>query len=273
MSAEPSTTGPSGASRWLLRLALVVCGLLVWPHGARAQSLVDEGRRLYEEADFVGALDALGRAEAGSDLTLADLEVLFEQRVLVQVALANEAGVRADLRRLLAVAPEHVLPRGAPPEVVRLFAQLRTESAGSVRVVVTTDAAADGVTITVRGENDWAGIIRSVRTSARTLGSETWDVATDAPLLVPTSAGERVEYFAEAIGPGGAVLARAGSPEAPLGASSRGAPAASGGEESWPIVLAVVAGVLVAGAVVGVVVGVTQSPTVSTQLSPFGVRF
>jgi len=273
MAAEPSTTGPSAAVRWLLGSSIVACVLIAWPHRTCAQSLVDEGRSLYEEADFVGALDALGRAEAGSDLTLADLEVLFEQRVLVQVALANEAGVRADLRRLLAVAPEHVLPRGAPPEVVRLFAELRAEGAGSVRVVVTTDAAADGVTIFVRGENDWAGIIRSVRTSARVVGNDAWDVATDAPLLVPTSAGERVEYFAEAIGPGGAVLARAGSPEAPLGASSRGAPAAAGGEETWPIVLAVVAGVLVAGAVVGGVVGGTQSPTVSTQLSPFGVRF
>ncbi len=270
-SADKCTSSGRGATGLLVSALLAAS--VAWPAVALAHPLVDEGRRLYEEAEFVSALDALGRAEAQTDLTLADLEALLAQRVLVQVALGNQDAVRADLRRLLAVAPDHTLARGAPPEVARLFTELRAESTGSVRVVASTDAAAASVTITVRAENDWASLVRTVRTSARVVGTADWDVATDAPLLVPTVPGDRVEYFVEAIGPGGAVLAQSGSAESPLrAAAGAGAEVASSGE-IWPIIVGVVVGLVVVGVAVAVAVVVTQPPIVSTQLSPFTVHF
>ena len=257
---------------WVLATLTLVS--IAAPATALAHPLVDEGRRLYEEAEFVQALDTLGRAEGQSDLTLADLEVLFEQRALVNVALGNQDAVRADLRRLLAVAPDHHLARGAPPDVARLFAELRAESTGAVRVVATTESSADGVTVLVRAENDWAGVVRAVRTSGRVVGTSDWDSSTDAPLLVATVPGDRVEYFAEAIGPGGAVLARSGSADAPLSAAAgAAAPIAASNEEIWPFIVGGVGGLVVIGVIIAVVVVATSPPTVQTQLSPFTVRF
>ena len=107
----------------------------------QAHALLDEGHRLYEEAEFVAALDALGRATAGDDLTHADLEELLELRALIHSALGDEAALREDLRLLAAVAPDHALHRGIPPDVQRIFTEIRASSSGSPRLIVTPAAS------------------------------------------------------------------------------------------------------------------------------------
>lgn len=248
----------------IARASLLLC--LAAPAIASAHELVDEGQRLYEEADFVAALDALARAEAATDLSLEDLTHLFETRALVHLAMNNADAMRADLRRLAAVAPDHRLPRTVPPDVVRAFAEIRAEGGGALRVLATTDASSAGVTITVRVDNDAAEIVRAVRTFGRIAGGE-YLRAQDAPLLVPGSGV--VEYYAEAIGPGGVVLARSGSADAPLSAAGRG-----GGDEAWPWVLVGVGVAVVAAVVITVVLLTTQpSGQAQTVVSPFTVRF
>ncbi|MDQ3035559.1 MAG: hypothetical protein M3Y87_24345 [Myxococcota bacterium] len=257
-------------------LALAVCaGALVAPVGtALAHPLVDEGRRHYEEAEFARALDALGRAEAASDLEVDDVVMLFETRALVHLATGDEDAMRADLRRLVAIAPTHAPGRDAPPDVMRAIQQIRAERHGLLRVLPSTEAAAAGITIAVRVENDWADVVREVRTSGRVQGATDWQQVRDASLLVTTAAGDVVEYYAEAIGPGGAVLARSGSDDDPLRVAGSDAPVQAGGEaEVWPWIVGGALVALAAGAIVTAVVLTSDSGTVSTQVEPFVVRF
>nr|MDQ3038150.1 hypothetical protein [Myxococcota bacterium] len=71
---------------------------------------------------------------------------------------------------------------------------------------------------------------------------------------------ERVEYFAEAIGPGGVVLSRAGSRDAPRTWSGSGAAGGGGGDDALWIGLGIGAGVVVLGIVIAVI-AVTAAPS------------
>lgn len=254
----------------LSMLSLLISSALVCST-ARAHALVDEGRRLYEEAEFVAALDALGRATAGTDLTRADLEELLELRALVHSGLGDEAAVRADLQALAVIAPDHTLHRGIPPDVQRAFAEIRGSSSGPPRLLITPEASSGGVTIRVAVDNDWAHLVRAVRIRGRALEG-TFSEAIDAPLFVATPNGEVVRYYAEAVGPGGAVIASSGSESAPLEAAGSAAVAGTG-LDPWPFVIGGAAAVVV-GVVIAVVV-VTTSGTgqPTTAVSPFTVRF
>lgn len=253
-------------------LVALLCGLA--PARAAAHELVDEGRRLYEEAEFVAALDVLGRAVAGSDLDLDDVVSVFETRALVHLAMGQPDAMREDLRRLAAIRPDHALPSVAPPDMVSAFAEIRAASSGAPRLAASTEAAALGVTITARVENDAVSLVREVRVSGRAVGSAAWERATGAPLFVPTPDGEVVEYFAEAIGPGGAVIARTGDEHAPLRAAPAAVAAApSGGMEAWPWIVGGVGVAVVAAVVVTVVVLTTGGGQSGTDVAPFTVRF
>ncbi|MFO0683173.1 MAG: hypothetical protein U0234_14040 [Sandaracinus sp.] len=247
----------------------------VAPQHAWAHPLVDEGRRLYEEeADFVAALDVLGRAAAGSDLSADDLVDLFETRALVYLAMGRDEDMRADLRRLAAIRPDHALPSTTPPDVVAAFADLRASSPGAPRLTATIEPSALGVTITVRLDNDPAGLVREVRISGRAPGGD-WERATGAPLFVATPSGGVVEYYAEAVGPGGAVIARSGEASAPLRAAPTAPIAAGGGgDEVWPWIVGGAGAAVVVAVVVTVVVLTTSGGGASgTDVSPFVVRF
>ncbi len=254
--------------------ALWAIVLSLAPARAAAHELVDEGRRLYEEAEFVAALDVLGRAVAGSDLDVEDVVLVFETRALVHLAMGQADAMREDLRRLAAIRPDHALPSVAPPDLVTAFAEVRAASAGAPRVPLTTEATTLGVTVTARVENDSASLVREVRISGRAAGGASWERATGAPLFVPTPEGEVVEYYAEAIGPGGAVIARTGEEDAPLRAAPAAVAAApSGGMEAWPWIVGGVGVAVVAAVVVTVVVLSTGGGQSGTDVAPFTVRF
>lgn len=249
---------------------------LLWPSQVRAHALVDEGRRLYEEAEFVEALDVLGRAASGDDLLLPELVELLELRALVHSAVGDEAAVREDLRTLAAVVPEHTLPRGMPPDVQRMFTEIRASATGSPRLIATPSVAGpatgNGVVIEVNVENDWAAVVRAIRIRGRAEGD--YLEATDAPLFVAAPLGTVISYYAEAIGPGGAIIATAGSAEAPLSyAGAEARPGEGGGLDPWPFVIAGGAA-LVLGAIIAIVVVATSGESSSTtQVEPFVVRF
>ncbi len=254
--------------------ASVALATWVAPGHAAAHALVDEGRRLYEEeADFVAALDVLGRAAAGDDLVVDDVVSLFETRALVYLAMGRQDDMRADLRRLAAIRTDHALPSGAPPDVVAAFAEIRATSAGPPRLSASTEASALGVTVSVRVDDDALDLVREVRITGRVAGGE-WEHATGAPLFVATPSGGVVEYYAEAIGPGGAVIARTGEPSAPLRAAPVVAAAATGGgEPTWPWVVGGVGAALVVAVVVTVVVLTAGGGQSGTDVAPFTVRF
>lgn len=251
--------------------ALTLAGLsiVVLPHSARAHALLDEARRLYEEAEFVGALDTLGRAANADDLTLTELVQVYELRAVVHVALGDEPGMRDDLTTLAAIAPDHTLDPLLPPDVQRAWAEIRARAPGAIRVLASTTPASTGVTIAASVENDALHLVRRVRIRGRAAEGELLE-AIDAPLFVGTPLGETVSYWAEAVGPGGVVLARSGSEDAPLVAA--GAAVSSGGVEAWPFLVAGGAA-LVVGAVIVIAVVATSGGTPNTEVEPFVVRF
>jgi hypothetical protein len=255
-------------------LILLMMVVTLEPTTARAHELVDEGRRLYEEAEFVAALDVLGRATAGDTLTTSDLEALLELRALVHTALGDAAAAEEDLRVLAVIAPDHALDRGIPPDLQRTFAGIRATSDGSPRLRATPTATAQGVLLEVALENDWASVVRAVRIRGRAGDAGPYLEATDAPLLVGTPLGEAVSYYAEAIGPGGAVVARVGSEGSPLRFAAASEPVTGGGGEIDPVpfVIAGVAAVAV-GVIIAVVVVTTTGGQPDTVVEPFTVRF
>src|SRR5262245_46666023 len=91
---------------------------------AHAHPLVDEGRRLYDEAEFDAAMDALTRAEQANDLTRADLIELLRIRILLRVAMEQPEGLEADAERLLSLDPHFDFGESAPPEVTEAVARM-----------------------------------------------------------------------------------------------------------------------------------------------------
>lgn len=230
------------------RAALIAAVMLFAPGRALAHPLIDEGRQHLERAEFERALAALEQAEAADDLLRSDVVDLLELRALAHLALADARSLGETLRALASIEPAHEFPPEAPPELAGMLAE-QAASAPPLSLDATATPTETGIRIDAAAANDGAGLVRSVRVLVRSDG-EAWRPVR-AGSLVPTAS---VLYYAEAIGPGGAVLLRAGSPAAPLsweppedGARHGDA----GGGSAWPWV-GVVAGVVVVGAVIAV---------------------
>lgn len=95
------------------------------PGTARAHPMLDRAVEAYEEADFEQALRTFDTAARNADLSVEELLQLFEMRALVHHALGDDAAMRADLRRLVAVRSSYELSRLAPPSVREAFEEVR----------------------------------------------------------------------------------------------------------------------------------------------------
>jgi len=283
----------------LLALLVIACAPVV----AYAHPLLDEGERKYEDADFQGALDAFARAEQASDLTRDDLVRLYTRRAMVHHGMQHPEELEADVFRLAHLDRALRLPRAAPPAVRRAYEQAVTRVSGTLRVDVEVESIPGGTRLVARVSDDNAGLVQSLRVRARTAGGA-WRRTERATLEVPAAAGATVEYVAEAIGPGGAVLAQAGTDDAPLrttlaalGASTPaadvGTPAATtttggdtalvstgtpatprvdeGGAPVWPWLVA--GGVVIAAAAVVVALFVVPGPDGDQPISGPQVTF
>ena len=105
------------------------------PTSARAHPMLERAVVAYEEADFERALRTFDMAAANADLSVEELLQVFEMRALVHHALGDDASMRADLERLVAVRASYQLGRLAPPSVRAAF-EVREASAqaGSVEL-------------------------------------------------------------------------------------------------------------------------------------------
>lgn len=117
-------------------LGIMVVFALSWvvPAGASAHPMLDRAIAAYEEADFEGALRTFDTASRNADLTVEELLQLFEMRALVHHALGDDASMRADLGRLVAVRASYQLSRLAPPSVRETFEDVRAEREGDAAV-------------------------------------------------------------------------------------------------------------------------------------------
>lgn len=275
MRAGSKSTLPSARLRAAAALWLAVAAWLP-ASAAFAHPIVDEGRQRYRSADFRGALEAFARADTATDLTSEDLALLLETRALVHLAMDNHQEFETDLARLASIDPNHRFDDDLPPEVRQTFARVRSRSAGRLAVTVDAQSRPDGVVLEASARNDPGALVREVRVYGRA-GGGAWEHESDRPLVLPVDRGARVEYYAVAIGPGGATLAEMGSAERPLrsiaGIEDTGAAPApqptedddsGGGVATW---LWIGAGVLVVAATVVLVVVLTSGESDVTQPS------
>lgn len=238
-------------------LLVVVCGL---PAGAAAQASVDEGWRRVLDADFEGAMAAFDAAEAGP-LTRAELVRILEGRAFVHFARGDEDAVAAALVRLGAIAPEHRFAPETPPELRERFAELATS--GALELIVDVQIRDDDARLEARATGDPGGLVRHVRVGARVDDDGEWVTAQDEPLRLPFDRARALFFYGEALGPGGAVLARDGSRETPRLRPGEG----SGDDVPWGwIGLGV--GAAVAVAVVVAIVVVVAQPADTTPTAP-----
>lgn len=192
--------------------ALLVLGI---PIAASAHPLVDDGIERLEAADFEGAERAFAAAEAASDLTLADLVQLLEAQAVLHLGLHQPEELDRDLARLASIDPTHVFAPGRPPELAAIFGAVRRRVRERLHVQIYAQASPTGVSIVVNVFGDADGLSRRVGIHART-GDGPWFVGSSRELAVPALPGTTVEYWAEAIGPGGAPIATSGSADQPL---------------------------------------------------------
>jgi hypothetical protein len=92
--------------------------------------MLDRAVEAYERAEFEAALRTFDAAARNADLSVEELLRLFEMRALVYHALGDEAAMRADLGRLVAVRGSYQLSRLAPPSVRAVFDEIRETGTG-----------------------------------------------------------------------------------------------------------------------------------------------
>jgi hypothetical protein len=261
---------------------LLLAGALVlgvWPAPAAAHPIIDEGVRHYENADFPRALAAFARAEQSDALTREDVVELLVRRSLVHFGMNAEPAMREDLRRLATLEPNHVLGAEIPPAVRAAFESVRRGLDGRLSIRVEAGRIPDGMRVSAEVTGDPTGLVRTVRVGARSAGGE-WTERDANSVDVPVADGSTVEYYAEAVGPGGAVLAAEGSRGAPRTAGAGGLIADGGGGGGGlvddggddgggvPIWVFIGAGVVAVAAVVVIILLATGGESDQTQLSP-----
>jgi hypothetical protein len=259
--ARPAAERPSTASRRGARTRS--------PTPAAAVSDAERARTLLGRADFERALVAADAAEAGT-LDRDGLIALLETRVLIEAGLGRQEDVDRDLARLVAIEPARPAPASFPPPIVQRLERARA-SAVAVSVDVEVETSAAGATLTARNSTAPQGLVRSLRVTAR-VGDAAWQTSDEGTLTVAVEEGDVLSYYAQVLGPGGAVLATAGTeaePRTRARAPRRAvtplpAPVTSSGDSSADdtplfVGLGVGGGVLVLGVVIAIVAVSTSS--------------
>lgn len=248
--------------------------ILLWTDGARADDALDRARAHLERAEFAQALTALEEAAGSTDLTEAEVVHLAELRALAHHAIGEDGQMRSDLLLLALLEPEHSFDPAVPPAVRRAFDRLAGE-VREPRLRVDVQNVPGGARVVARLEEP-SQVVRAVRVLSRVPGG-TW-LTSDGELQVPAAAGTTLELYAEAVGPGGWVLAREGSASEPLTARVAAAAAAppsaappmtpeeeqESGDAVWPFLVGGAA--LAAAVAVVVALLVTSSGDEGTQL-------
>ncbi|UJR86309.1 hypothetical protein [Sandaracinus amylolyticus] len=223
------------ALRGSSRLVIVVVIALVAATQAHAQDAppasaqLAEVRELALRANYRTALPAAQALLARTDLDAETRNEALEVLATIHLAMRDEAAAREALATLYARDPAHRLhDPDASPVVQSAFARAR-ESAMPLAITIDhTPPAGERRTapeITARVV-DHADAVHEIRLAHRARGASRASIvvlALDAEgtasgrIALPSDdAAQTIEYWIEAAAPSGHVLARVGSPEAPL---------------------------------------------------------
>lgn len=236
--------------------------LLLIASTASAQSPVDAGWRLYEEAEFAAALEAFDEAEARESLTLQEWIRLLEGRALVHFARGELDAMRATLDRMARVAPDHALATDAPPEIVRAFLEARESITQPLRLELRGERQEGAFELEASLQGDRGDLVLSLRTFARPEGGA-W-TQSDERIRIEADV---VEAYAEALGPGGALVRARGSSSEPMRFALERGPDTQPAGPNWRLIFGVAGGAL--GAVLlGTVIAVLATRDADTQPNP-----
>jgi len=256
-----------------IRYVIIALFALVWlaPAKGYAHPMLDRAVDAYERAEFEKALRTFDAAARNADLSVEELLRLFEMRALVYHALGDEAAMRADLGRLVAVRGSYQLSRLAPPTVRAVFDEIRETGTGEngveLRIEETSIESEPWVVARVlrvpEDLVDHTTLQCSIDSNSRTVSRTSRGNSTS--LKLPESGGHN-GCTATARTRNGGVLFRASvegaSPLMPSTTSKRFAMPKykkrdDGGKakkKKWPWIVAVSAAVVVGGVTAGVVV-------------------
>jgi hypothetical protein len=198
--------------------ALVAGGVLLFASAAAAHPDIDEAHRLYDDAAFTEALDALVRAEQSERLTEPELRELLALRATIHFATRADDAFHSALRTLASIAPDHRFDPNLPPLFLEAWQQAR-DAAEPLEVHVAMIERGDTLRFHAYVEGSAESLVpRAPALYVRARGGE-WRPGRNGVLVLHGVSENAVELYAEATGPGGVIVARHGDADAPRVAS------------------------------------------------------
>jgi hypothetical protein len=250
----------------LLRLSYCVLVIVTvaasMPAVAVAHPRIEEARAKFEQASFEPALALLEEAGNANDLARDDVVALLRLRALVHLALGKKEAMATDVRMLVGLEPDARFGPSVPPEIVEQAEAARREAGAPLAVVAGIRPSSSGIRIVASVDGEPASLVQRIDVYARS-GDGAWRRGTTS---VSVEGSQLVRYYAEAIGPGGAVLASDGTRAEPL---RFGEPVDTGdaaGSPNWLAVgLGTAGAVILAGVAVSIAVVATGGEGDRTQ--------
>ncbi len=158
-------------------------------------------------------MEAFERAAESTDLGWEDVIALLEGRAMVHHARGDDAAFERAAQAIASIAPAYAPAREVPP---RLSRRLRAATDGGAQLTLeaTAERSADSLLVAAVLSNNPGNVVNRVVFSAKVGASEFADH--EGPRVsIPARPSEGVRWYAQAIGPGGAVVASFGSSESP----------------------------------------------------------
>ncbi len=192
--------------------AVALAVLLTAASAAAQDGPLARAASLFDQADFRGAIAAFDEAEAGDGLRRDELVDLYENRASAYLALGDAGSMGRDLVRLARIDPTHGFAPATRPEVRDAFEEIRAAHR-ALELRARQAVEVGGARFSAQVENDGESLVRSIRVYARVVGGE-W-MSGEGSVFVPATTNMEIEHYAEATGPGGAIVASAGAADAP----------------------------------------------------------
>jgi hypothetical protein len=227
---------------------------------ARAlDAAIERGRALLSAGDVAGALGVVAEVEARSDLPAGDLLALLALRATAEAMSEDALALARSARAIIELAPAWQAPEGAPEAFRAALDEARIAQPEPPELDVDVYPVEGALRIVIECDDD-VDLVRGTRLAWRAGGERAWHRSEASEERVAGLAGTAVEYYVEALGPGGVVVAREGSARAPVRASIPGSesdatgglgtmtPTSDDGKTVW-----LIAGAVTIAAVIGVI--------------------
>jgi hypothetical protein len=242
------------------------------------ETFLERGRKLFEEQEYAGAIQALAPVTRDARATRAQRLRALELIALAQFIRNDQAAARATFERILDIDPGYQLrDTSGSPQLRAFFDQLKKQlipnfdpSAGAdlEHAAPTAGSAGKAIELEVRVTR---GNVFDLVVATRRRGELSYAVAPLTPrgdnrwrariTTSPSSKPYVLEYYVEARDAGGGPIARIAAPDQPLDiALSPGGSDGSGSRPWYSRWYVIAGGAAVAAGIGGVIVAATRGP-------------